>query len=407
MAGAFRLRVHSGRDAGKELLVRDPRAGSVLLGRGVNPARDLLCTDDLVSRRHASIDASADGYVLTDLGSTNRTRLNGRLLDPGVPVVLHDGDEIQLGSGTMVSFTLERPARDGEAGLPPARYEFGRYAVYELLDKSELDRVDVAVDTRTGASVALKRFTARGLPHTVVERLLRDARDARRWQHPNIAAVVDAGLVGDVPYVASVLVDGVSVATIQDRCAPEVDVAFALHLVCEACGAVSAATQQEPGFVHGNLNPRNLLIAYSGEVALVNFGLMPLKALLEDASAAERTDAAYLAPEHRGGRPPTAAADVFALGIILYELLAQIRLDRRLLGTLADLATRSPEVPAAVAALTMRAVAVQPTHRFPRVADMDASLRTALHAAWPGYGRADAARWMTAMQLGVATQRAG
>jgi serine/threonine-protein kinase len=103
----FRLRVTAGPDQGIDLLVQQP-SGQVSIGRSVqlDPTRDLRCTDRKVSRQHATIEASPRGYLLTDHHSANKTRHNGRHVEPEVPVALQDGDELRFGPDTVVRFEL-------------------------------------------------------------------------------------------------------------------------------------------------------------------------------------------------------------------------------------------------------------------------------------------------------------
>jgi len=431
--GGFRLRVCAGPDSGLELLVRNPGTHPVTIGRkaqasvkrwGLNPDRDLLCSDDAVSRRHATIEASARGYLLTDRGSTNGTMHNGHRLTPEVPVLLRDGDDLRF-ADTVVKFELleaesersprgERPPAPRESAassprissgtvapmvtlrrvdeVPSPTERFGRYAVYTLLAHSDTDRVEVAVDDKSGARVALKRFAA-NLPRRVQKRILEEAERARRWRHPNIAEVLDAGVESSTVYVASRLVDGISLATIQERCARDVDPALAAYVVREACLALRYAQSAVPGFVHRNLCPQTIMLGKRGEVVLVNFGFVQLKALVDRTASLSPTEARYLSPEHLKGRGLDPRSDIFSLGVILYELLAQEAIDPRRKAVLADVDSVRPEVPPALADITMRAVAIRPEVRFRTASEMAAELTAALDALAPGYGP-EAATWL-------------
>lgn len=395
----FRLRVCTGADAGKELLVTDAAAGPVTIGRTVDGPRDLLCSDDKVSRRHATITWTDGGYVLTDLHSTNRTRVNGALVRPEAPVPVSDGDEILLGPDTRVRFEFLRSERVRAAVEPRApRSEFGPYAVYEVLSRGPIDRVDVALDTRNGTRVALKRFATLELSRTARKRILEQAERGQHWQHPNIAEVLDAGSIGEVLYVASRLVDGVTVAAILDRCAPEVDVALATYVARESCAALQSAVEQVPTFVHRNLCPGTIMLSNTGDVALIDFGFAPLDALQVGTGRLSREKSRYLAPEHRAQRGLDARSDVFSLGVVLYELLVHGPADQR---QLAGLATGDiPGVPADLLAVVRRATAVRPEARFPGAGDMEAALRAALYAMAPGYGQPEVTAWLIKRRLG-------
>ena len=121
--GGFRIVVTGGPDAGREPFVMSKPSQSVLsMGRAVDPERDLILSDPHVSRRHATIEYSTRGYLLTDRNSTNRTWLNGCQLEPGEPRELQDGDEVRLGPNTSIRFeTVKVDPTRTPAKTPPSR----------------------------------------------------------------------------------------------------------------------------------------------------------------------------------------------------------------------------------------------------------------------------------------------
>lgn len=367
-----------------------------MIGRGVTGPRALHCSDDKVSRRHASITWVDGAYMLTDLNSTNRTRLNGQLVRPDAPMTVKDGDEIQLGPDTAVRFELLRAERV-RAGVEsrPARAEFGPYALYDTLSRGEIDRVDVAVDTRNGTRVALKRFATRELSNASRKRILDQAERGQHWQHPNIAEVLDAGTVEGVLYVASRLVEGFSLEGILDRCAHGLDSPLCAYIGREVGLALQSAADQEPGFVHRNLSPRTIMVAAAGEVVLIDFGFTPLEALQVGTVRMNREKARYLAPEHRAQRALDARSDVYSLGIVLYELIVGGPADPRRLAALAegDVHGVAPDLLAVV----RRAIAVHPESRFPTAGDMEAALADVLQDIAPDFGQADVVAWLAAL----------
>jgi serine/threonine protein kinase len=398
----FRLRVCAGPDAGKELLVHAPMSRPVVVGRSVSETGDLLCTDSKVSRQHATIEASGDGYQLTDHGSTNRTRVNGRLLRPDAPEPIHNGDQILFGPDTLVKFELLEVAQQQAAtGLPPPRYEFGPYAVYEPLYRGATDRVDVAVDTRNGTRVALKRFAAGELPRAVRKRLLDQAARARQWQHPNIATVLDAGQQGEVLYIASRLIEGPTLAEIEERLAGDIEPLVAAYVIREACAGIAYALEREPDFVHRNLRPGTIILSYRGEVALINFGLAPLVTLREGTGRLDRKKAIYLSPEHRAQFGLDPRSDVYSLGAILYEMLVREPLDPQRAAGLPDVREIRPEVPPDLAALTMRAFDRHPESRFQNATEMYDELKAVLRRMARDYGPPEVSRWMIEKRLGL------
>lgn len=406
-ASAFRLRVQKGPDQGKEVTCT-PQDVPVTIGRGLVRGKDLVCSDKKVSRRHASITLGADGYQVSDHGSTNHTRVNGHLVQSEVPFPLRSGDEIQCGPDTTVRFEL-LPAESAEApAVPPVaaaglspNAQFGPFAVYENLSQGETDRVDVALDIRTGARVALKRFTAQGLGASVCRRLLDEAARAKLWQHPNIAAVVDAGEIANVPFIASRLVDGLSVDRIQETNAADVEVPLALYVLCEVCAALAYAQTKEPAFVHGNLCPRNLMLDYTGKVMCVDFGLTPAEVLIGGVARLPSDRSRYLSPEQRAQRGIDVRSDIYSLGAVLYELVTRAPVDPVETPSLVEGADAWPDVPAGVAVIVRRAMAIRPEARYPTVAELQNALGDALIDVALAYGAPEATAWMIRRRLGV------
>jgi hypothetical protein len=445
MAVGFRLRVTSGPDRGRTLEVAKLGETPAVIGRGGNPQHDLVCTDAKISRRHAIIQTSPKGFVLVDCKSRNGTRLNGRRLDPEAPAPLKDGDEIGCADETVIRFEflrdedstrIEKPiARPAPApkpeerrvpparpaapepaatrpkpppvspppppapraaparAVPEAREHFGRYGIYETLDESQTDRVDAAIDTQRGDRVALKRYSSKVISRKVKSSVLESATRGKRWQHPNIAEVVDAGEQAGTLYVASRLVEGKSLSELQTRFPREFDIPLAAYIAREICAALHYAQDQVSGFVHRNLNPRTIMLGFKGDVVLINVGFVPVRVAADSTQVLNRMEARHLSPEHLAGRGIDARSDIFSVGVILYELLAQEPIDPRKKAVLADVDTIRPEVPPALAKATMRAIALRPTERFRSAQEMEEELVEVLRQMAPGYGP-EAAQWM-------------
>lgn len=404
-AGAFHLRVTRGQDEGREVS-GTAQDLPVTIGRGIARGKDLVCTDKKVSRRHASITMGPDGYQVSDHGSTNRTRVNGHLIQSQVPFPLRSGDEIQCGPDTTVRFELLPEASvpasaEAPAALAPGA-QFGPFALYENLSRSETDRVDVALDIRSGARIALKRFVAPSLGAAVTRHLLDEAARAKQWQHPNIAAVVDAGEIGDVPFIATRLVDGLSLDRIQETNAADVEVPLALYVLCEACAALAYARERDPAFVHGNLCPRSLMLDYTGKVMCIDFGLTPAEVLAGGVARLPPDRARFLSPEQRALRSVDGRTDIYSLGAVLYELVTRRRIDPVETPFLVeDAGDWPPEVPAGVAGIVRRALAARPEARFARLAELQSALGDALIDVALVYGAPEATAWMIRRRLGV------
>ncbi|HEU5055880.1 MAG TPA: serine/threonine-protein kinase [Kofleriaceae bacterium] len=159
-----------------------------------------------------------------------------------------------------------------------------------------------------------------------IDMFVREARLSMSFAHKNIVPVFDFGRVGDELFLVMEYVDGVDLAAVLGR-APEggappdpLVVAFIGEEACQALAYVHEAVGLATGsaVVHRDVSPSNVLLSYSGEVKLLDFGL----ATSETEIGRVRGTPAYMAPEQARGEPLDPRADVFALGLVLWEALA-------------------------------------------------------------------------------------
>ena len=279
----------------------------------------------------------------------------------------------------MAWFSLRRDATQAASALrtddgPPLLA--GRYRLGARLGQGASAEVREAVDLRTGNTVAVKLISLpRDLPETQrkewLQRLQREADLARRLDHPDIVAVIEVGLQAGGAWLAMERVRGVDLSRYTQRhlLLPET-----LVLRIGARVAAALAHAHANGIVHRDLKPANVLVNLAdGQVKLADFGV----ARDEDASAT-RTGMtlgtpAYMAPEQLAGAPASAASDTYALGVMLFELLAGRRPHQAAtLGELlkataslppASLARLRPDLPPTAVAAVEQLLAHDPTDR--------------------------------------------
>jgi eukaryotic-like serine/threonine-protein kinase len=263
----------------------------------------------------------------------------------------------------------------------------GRYEVGRTLGRGGMADVYLARDQALGRPVAVK-VLSNGLDGdaTSRERFLREARLAARLSHQNVVKVFDAGEADGKPYIVMEYVPGRTVDELLKR-RRRVSPPEAIDLVAQACEGIQHA--HEHGLIHRDVKPGNLLVRDDGCVKVVDLGI---------ARAAGSTrltqrgtilgTAAYLAPEQAAGEDVTAAADVYSLGAVLYQLLTgrpPYEFD-----SLAELAAKQtageivpprdldPSIPDRLEAVTMRALARDPRFRPASAAELGAELRASL-----------------------------
>jgi serine/threonine-protein kinase len=241
----------------------------------------------------------------------------------------------------------------------------GRYEVRRALGHGAMAVVDLVHDRELGRDIALKRLAENlARDEELRARFLREARLAARLAHPNVVHVYDVGEDGGRPFIAMEYVDG---ETLGERLAergplPPEEV---LQLGVQACRGLAAA--HEAGLVHRDVKPQNLLLGRDGVLKLGDFGVaFGLDGTRLTMAGTVVGTAAYLAPEQARGEEVTAAADVYALGAVLYELLTgRPPRSPSTLGELAAPTAIAPPdgVPAELAAVVMRCLAAKPSER--------------------------------------------
>jgi len=216
--------------------------------------------------------------------------------------------------------------------VPGAR--LGPYRVVDLLGRGGMGVVYRAVDTRLSREVALKVLPGSVAGDERRRRFLREARSAAAINHPNVATIYEVGEVDDHVFLAMELVEG---ETLRVRIAAgALGIDEGARIAREIARGLAPAHAK--GIVHRDLKPENVMLTALGDVKVLDFGLAKLRAPsggTPDESLAHRETEtregavmgtpAYMAPEQAMGAAVDARADVFALGIVLYEMVTGVR----------------------------------------------------------------------------------
>jgi serine/threonine-protein kinase len=264
----------------------------------------------------------------------------------------------------------------------------GRYALGRLLGTGGAGRVYAARDERLHRDVAIKLVPTASAEPVARQRFVREARSAAAFTHPNAVALYDAGEAEGSLYLVMELVDGESLA---ERLADQgpLGPADSERIMAGVLSALAAA--HVAGIVHRDVKPGNVLLGRDGAVKLADFGIAKR---LDDAAGDVTVigdivgTPKYLAPELVGGAPATPSSDVYAAGVVLFEMLAgrpPFDANTPLATALAHRDHPVPDVgalrpvPERLAAVVRTAMAKDPSRRF---ATADA-MRAALTGAAP------------------------
>jgi eukaryotic-like serine/threonine-protein kinase len=269
-----------------------------------------------------------------------------------------------------------------------------RYRLERRLGAGGMSTVELAFDTRLERYIAVKLLAEHlAQDSNFVARFRREALSAARLVHPNVVQVFDFGLDDATgrQYIAMEYVDGQSCAEIlrdEGHLGPD----EAVDILAQACRGLDYAHRN--GVVHRDVKPGNLLRNRDSVVKLADFGI---------AKAAEQSDitkvgsvvgtAAYLSPEQARGEAAGPASDIYALGVVSYQLMAgRLPYEAASLTDLARQQDTGPpqplnqvnrDVPPALAAAISRALEHHPEDRYADAREMEHALREGLRGVSP------------------------
>jgi serine/threonine protein kinase len=264
-----------------------------------------------------------------------------------------------------------------------------RYELRAHLGSGGMADVFEGYDRRLDRAVAVKLLKTDLPDPRARERFEHEARTAAGFVHPNAVTVFDVGTVGDRPFLVMELVDGRDLAAVLAGRGPLAP-GEAARIADQMLAALGAAHAR--GLVHRDVKPGNVLLTRDGTAKLTDFGIA--KAAADATGGLTLTGQVlgtprYLAPEQAAGKRATPRSDLYAVGVVLYEMLAgepPFTGDTAMALALAHqqapvppLAERRPGLPEALVATAERALEKDPARRF---ADADA-MRAALHTGAP------------------------
>ena len=267
-----------------------------------------------------------------------------------------------------------------------ARGDSTRYATLAQLAKGGMGTVAIVRDRERsdGPLFALKRLRPELRDEEAVRTMFLDeSRVASLIQHPNVARVVEVGDDDEGPYIVMEYVDGVSLAALIEHhrsTATDVPLDLCVELGRQIATGLAAAHEattpegEQLGLVHRDVSPQNIIVGYDGVVRVADFGIAKARGRLSRTSTGLlKGKVGYMAPEQLRFEPTDARSDLFALGVVVYELATGERLyggeleggaARRVFDEPApDLGDMRPSAPPALVELLLDLLAKDPHHR--------------------------------------------
>lgn len=262
-----------------------------------------------------------------------------------------------------------------------------RYKIIELIGGGGMSNVYLAHDMILNRDVAIKilryDFTNEDELH---RRFQREALSATSLTHPNIVSVYDVGDDGDLHYIVMEYVQGKTLKQYIQEFAP-ISPARSVHIMKQLTSAIANA--HENHIIHRDIKPQNILMDAEGNVKITDFGIaMTLSATSFTQTNSVLGTVHYLSPEQARGGTATNKSDIYALGIVLYELLTgelPFSGESAVSIALKHLQSETPSVrafdatiPQSLENVVLKATAKDASHRYSTVEEMQADLETVL-----------------------------
>jgi tetratricopeptide (TPR) repeat protein len=269
------------------------------------------------------------------------------------------------------------------------RPALGHYTIVSRLGAGGMGEVYLGADTLLNRPVAIKVLPPERDDEDAQHRLLREARIVASIDHPNVCTIYEVGREGDCSYIVMQYVEGMTLLERMHK--GPIPLAETLDIASQVTAALAEAHRH--GIVHSDIKPGNIMIAPSGVVKVLDFGVAKRRASAIDLSVTTAATVAisagtvpYMSPEQLRSEPLDGRSDLFSLGVTLYEIVAGVRPFDRATGTATIAAILSDEpapVNSPLATVITRALEKTASRRYPSAAAMQVALHAVRHGVGP------------------------
>ena len=260
----------------------------------------------------------------------------------------------------------------------------GRYLIKALIGAGGMANVYKAVDLKENRLVAVKILKEECMKNEeLVRRFKNESKAISLLDNPHIVKVYDVSVTDKLQYIAMEYVDGITLKEYMEYRKQPLTYKETLHFITQTLDALRHA--HEKGIVHRDIKPQNIMLLADGNIKVMDFGI----ARLSRSENQTMTDKAigsvhYISPEQAKGDVTDAKADIYSVGIMMYEMLAgRLPFDsdspvsvaiKQISDTAAPLRSVNPAVPEALEAITNRAMAKEPGERYQSAGEMLADI---------------------------------
>jgi len=282
---------------------------------------------------------------------------------------------------------LPIPTKPLPAAAATSPATIGRFRVLRELGKGSQGVVYLAQDPQLQRNVAIKtlrlQFNQLKEQQTM---LLQEARTVGRLNHPNIIPIYEAGEFEGRPYLVFEFVDGLSLKEYLKKNGP-LPISRSLGMISQVLAGIANAHENK--VLHGDLSPHNILVDKNGMPRIMDFGIARFIGARQDATLGMWGSLAYMSPEHFNNSPLTGKSDIFALGLILFEMLINqpvVQSDNQfaIINAIANHpidppSTRNSALDKALDDIVMRALEKEPGARYESAEVMRKTIEEYLH----------------------------
>jgi serine/threonine-protein kinase len=262
----------------------------------------------------------------------------------------------------------------------------GEYRIEEFLGAGGMGEVYLAAHSKIGRAAAVKVLTAQAAQGSgFVERFFNEARIQASLQHPNVATLYDFCEVQGQPCIIMEYVDGETISERIEAYGAPLPLSETVHVFEKVCEAIDYVHRH--GVIHRDIKSNNIKISSQGQVKLLDFGIAKAQNAQQQLTQAGSVIGTlqYLAPELIRGGTADASGDVWALGVLLYEMVTgRVPFDADTVGDLCDRIGRveytppaqlNPSLPREVAAVIARCLRKNPQERYRTAGELLADAR--------------------------------